>query len=131
MYPTFIASSYIDYYGVAFDHIVAAGESNPEVLAINVIEVDNDGGTYANGGTFANQVLQFSIDPTDYTRKRVIAVPRCCQHKKGTQGRARINSVVDEREARSELRCWARASFALYGELITRFPLIIRKRSIT
>jgi hypothetical protein len=99
MYLKFIASSYIDYYAITFDNLVAAGESNPEVLAINIIEVDNDGGIYAN------QVLQFSIDPTDYTRKRVLAVPRCWQHKKGTQDRARINSVVDEREARSELRC--------------------------
>jgi hypothetical protein len=97
---TCIASSYIDYYGVTFDHLVTAGDSNPEVLAINIVEVDNDGGIYADGGTYANQVLQFPVDPTDYTGKRVLAVPRCCQHKKGTQDRARINSEVDEREAR-------------------------------
>jgi hypothetical protein len=105
MHLTSIASSYIDYYGVTFDHLVAADDSNPEVLAINLIEVDNDEGIYADGGIYANEVLPFPVDPTDYTGKRVLAVPRCCQHKKGTQDRARINGEVTEREARSETRC--------------------------
>jgi hypothetical protein len=91
----------IDYYGVTFDHLVAAGDLNPEVLAINLIEVDNYGGIYADGGTYANQVLPFPVDPTDYTGQRVLAVPRCCQHKKGIRDRARINGEVDEREAGS------------------------------
>jgi hypothetical protein len=92
---------YIDYYGVTLDHLVAAGDSYPEVLAINLIKVDNDEGIYADGGTYANGVLPFPVDSTEYTGKRVLAVPRCCQHKKGTRDRARINGEVDEREARS------------------------------
>jgi hypothetical protein len=83
--------SYIDYYGVTFDHLVPASDPNPEVLAISIIEVDND------GGAFANQHLLFSVDPTEYTGKKVLAVPRCCQVKKGTLDRKRINGNVAER----------------------------------
>lgn len=92
----------IDYYGVTFDHLVPADEPNPEVLAINIIEVDNDGGVYADEGKYANEVLLFSVNPTEYTGKKVLAVPRCCQHKKGTQDRRRINGLVAERD--SEIR---------------------------
>jgi hypothetical protein len=45
--------SYIDYYGVTFDHLVPADDPNLEVLAISIIKVDND------GGAFANKVLLF------------------------------------------------------------------------
>ena len=69
---------------------------DPEVLAISIIEVDND------GGTFANEVLSFRIDPAEYTGKKVLGVPRCCQLKKGTQGRGRINGLVAKRD--SEIR---------------------------
>lgn len=82
----------IDYYGVTFDHLVPVDDSNPEVLVVNIIEVDND------GGKFASEVLPFSINPSEYTGKKVLAVPRCCQHKKGTQDRGRINDEVAERD---------------------------------
>jgi hypothetical protein len=68
------------------------------VLAISIIEVDND------GGAFANEVLSFAIDPTEYTGKKVLAVPRCCQVKKGTQDRQRRNDLVAERD-REIQRC--------------------------
>jgi hypothetical protein len=58
--------SHIDYYGITFDHIVPADDPDPEVPAINIIEVDNDGGVYADGGKYANDVLLFSVNPTDY-----------------------------------------------------------------
>ena len=82
----------MDYYGVTFDHLVPADDPDPEVLAINIIEVDNDEGAYAN------KFLLFLVDPTEYTGKKVLAVPRCCQKKKGTQDRGRINSLVVERD---------------------------------
>jgi hypothetical protein len=66
------------------------------VLAISIIEVDN--------GAFANKVLSFAIDPTEYTGKKVLAVPRCCQVKKGTQDRQRWNDLVAERD-REIQRC--------------------------
>jgi hypothetical protein len=69
---------------------------------INIIEVDNGGGVYADGGVYASEVLPFHINPIEYTEKKVLAVPRCCQHKKGTQDRRRINSEVTERD--SEIR---------------------------
>lgn len=90
--------SYIDYYGVTFDHLVPANDPNPEVLAIGIVEVDND------GGAFANNHLLFQIDPTEYTRKKILAVPRCCQVKKGTQDRKRCNSEVAERDRELQKR---------------------------
>ncbi|PNH26507.1 hypothetical protein BJF96_g10164 [Verticillium dahliae] len=38
----------IDYYGVTFDHLVPADDPNPEVLQININEMDDDEGAYAN-----------------------------------------------------------------------------------
>ncbi|RYP57951.1 hypothetical protein DL769_009186 [Monosporascus sp. CRB-8-3] len=83
---------HIDYYGVTFDHLVPAHDSDPEVLQINIIEMDDDGGAYAN------EHLPFAVDPAEYTGKKVLAVPRCCQKRKGTQDRARVNSSVAERD---------------------------------
>lgn len=91
--------SYIDYYGVTFDHLVPADDPDPEVLVINIIEVDSDGGVYADGGRYANEVLLFSVNPTDYIGKKVLAVPRCCQYKKGTQDRRLTNGMVAERDS--------------------------------
>ncbi|KAF6806886.1 hypothetical protein CSOJ01_08538, partial [Colletotrichum sojae] len=88
----------IDYYGVTFDHLALADEPDPDVLVINVIEVDAQGGAYADGGTYANEVLLFPVDPTEYTGRKVLAVPRCCQKKKGTQDRRLINGQVAERD---------------------------------
>ncbi len=90
--------SHIDYYGVTFDHLVPANDPDPEVLVINIIELDDDGGVYADGGAYAQEVLLFSVDPADYSGKRVLAVPRCCQRKKGTQDRSLINLQVAERD---------------------------------
>lgn len=79
---------YIDYYGVTFDHLVPADDPDPEVLAISIFEVDND------GGAFANEHLLFLVDPTEYIGKKVLAVLRCYQVKKGTRDRSRINDEV-------------------------------------
>lgn len=83
---------HIDYYGVTFDHLVPADNPNPKVLQINIIEMDNDGGAYAN------EHLRFAVDPAEYTGKKVLAVPRCCQKRKGTQDCKRVNSSVAERD---------------------------------
>ncbi|KAI6081867.1 hypothetical protein F4821DRAFT_16937 [Hypoxylon rubiginosum] len=89
----------IDYYGVTFDHLVSKDTLSPEVLVINIIEVDDyNGGIYADGGKFANEVLSFSVDPIEYTGRKVLAVPRCCQKKRGTQDRKLINGQVEERD---------------------------------
>ncbi|PQK18042.1 hypothetical protein BB8028_0010g00310 [Beauveria bassiana] len=92
--------SYIDYYGVTFDHLVSPDDPDPEVLVINIIELDSVGGIYSDGGLYASQVLAFPVDPMEYVGKKVLAVPRCCQHKKGTQDRMRINDEVKERDKR-------------------------------
>ncbi|KAJ5579930.1 uncharacterized protein N7459_005915 [Penicillium hispanicum] len=81
----------IDYYGVTFDHLVPADDPNPEVLQINIIEIEDDNGVYANTW------LSFAVDPKDFTGKKVLAVPRCCQKRKGTQDRWRVNGLVDRR----------------------------------
>ncbi|KAI0896288.1 hypothetical protein F4806DRAFT_57277 [Annulohypoxylon nitens] len=84
----------IDYYGVTFDHLVPSDDPDPDVLQINIIEIDDDGGAYAN------KYLPFVVDPAEYTGKKILAVPRCCQKRKGTQDRARINDLVIERDER-------------------------------
>ncbi|OIW26032.1 hypothetical protein CONLIGDRAFT_516716 [Coniochaeta ligniaria NRRL 30616] len=78
--------------------MVPADDPNPEVLVINIIEVDDYGGIYTDGGKYANEVLMFSVNPVEYTGKKVLAVPRCCQHKRGTQDRRLINGMVAERD---------------------------------
>lgn len=90
-------NSQIDYYGVTFDHLIPAHDNDPEVLQINIIEMDDDGGAYAD------ETLPFRVDPTEYTGRRVLAVPRCCQKRKGTQDRCRINLGVADRDARTQL----------------------------
>ena len=48
---------------------------NPEVLAITIIEVDDDGGVYADGEKYVNEVLLFSTKPIAYTGKTVLCIP--------------------------------------------------------
>lgn len=64
---------------------------------INIIEVDSEGGECADGGVYANEVLMFSVRSEEYTGRKVLAVPRCCQKKRGTQDRKLINGQVAER----------------------------------
>lgn len=82
----------IDYYGVTSDHLVPADDTNPQVLQINLIEIEEDHGIYANTW------LSLAVDPTEFIDKKVLAVPRCCHKRKGTQDRWRVNTGVDERE---------------------------------
>ncbi|KAI0847684.1 hypothetical protein F5Y00DRAFT_114173 [Daldinia vernicosa] len=83
---------HIDYYGVTFDHLVPTDNPDPEVLQINIIEIEEDNGIYAS------KCLPFSIDLTEYAGKKILAVPRCCQKRNGTQDRMRVNSSVAERD---------------------------------
>lgn len=87
MWP-FCDGSTFEYYGVTFDHPVPLNDLDPEILQINIIEMDDDEGEYANTH------LPFQVNPADYTGKKVLAVPRCCQKRKGTQDRSRINFFV-------------------------------------
>ncbi|KAK1948817.1 hypothetical protein LY78DRAFT_595120 [Colletotrichum sublineola] len=84
----------IDYYGVTFDHLVPADDADPEVLQINIIETEEDDRAYAN------KYLLFPVDAKDYTGKKVLAVLRCCQKRKGTQDRGKVNDLVRRWEAR-------------------------------
>ncbi|EXU98841.1 hypothetical protein X797_008078 [Metarhizium robertsii] len=68
-------TSEIDYYGVTFDHLV-----------------DEDGGEYAN------TYLPFTVDPAEYMGKKILAVPRCCQRRKGTIDRSRVNGSVTQKD---------------------------------
>lgn len=81
----------IDYYGVTFDHLVPADDINPEVLLINIVEIEDDDGTYAK------RYNKFDINPADYIGKKVLGTPRCCSTRKGTSDRKRINDLVNER----------------------------------
>ena len=95
-FSPFNLSRLIDYYGVTFDHLVLAEDINPEVLQINIIDIEDDNGVYANTW------LSFAVDPTEFIGKKVPAVPRCCQKRKGTQDRWRVNALVDQRIHRLE-----------------------------
>ncbi|ATY61272.1 hypothetical protein A9K55_005463 [Cordyceps militaris] len=89
---------HIDYYGVTFDHLVPCDDPDPEVLVINIIELEVEVGDYAGGQEFASKVLLFPVQKMDYAGKKVLAVPRCCQIKKGTTDRKLINGLVKERD---------------------------------
>lgn len=82
----------IDYYGVTFDYLVPADDTNPEVLQINIIEIEDDNGVYAK------EWLLFEPEPSDFIGKKVLAVPRCFQKRKGTQDRQRVNQGVRDRK---------------------------------
>ena len=62
-------------------------------MTINIIEIEADDGEYAN------EVLPFTINAADYIGKKILAVPRCCQHRKGSQDRKRVNGSVAQRRA--------------------------------
>lgn len=78
----------LDYYGVTFDHLVPVDDLDPEVLQINIIEIEIDDGRYFHS------FVPFSINVADYAGKKVLAIPRCCQRRKGTTDRARVNDGV-------------------------------------
>lgn len=84
--------SEIGNYGVTFDHLVPTDKYFPEVLRINICEMDSDDGEYAN------TYLPFTVDPTEYIGKKVLAVPRCCQKRKGTTDRSRVNGSVTQKD---------------------------------
>ena len=47
--------------------------------------------------TRSNLPLLMDMDPAEYTGKKVLAVPRCCQKRKGTQDCERVNGSVAKR----------------------------------
>lgn len=61
----------------------------------NIMEIEDDGGMYAN------QYSCFDIDPADYTGKKVLALPRCCQTRKGITDQRRVNDSVNRRDGRA------------------------------
>lgn len=75
--PPIKLNSLIGYYGVTFDHLVPDDDPNPDVLQINISEIEDDHGVYANTW------LLFAVDPVEFIGKKVLEVPRCCQKKKG------------------------------------------------
>ncbi|KND86529.1 hypothetical protein TOPH_08823 [Tolypocladium ophioglossoides CBS 100239] len=86
-----------DYYGVTFDHLVPADDPGPEVLQINIMPTEED------GSEETNKYLLFQVDVTEYAGKRVLAVSRCCQKRKGTSDRRRVNDEVNARDQRSRV----------------------------
>jgi hypothetical protein len=72
--------------------LVPPGDADPEVLQINIIEMDEDEGEYANA------CLPFAVDWKEFTSKRILAVPRCCQIRQRTTDRLRINEGVRIRD---------------------------------
>ncbi|EHA52342.1 hypothetical protein MGG_16784 [Pyricularia oryzae 70-15] len=48
-----------DYYGVTFNYFLPANDANPEMLHINIIELEAKYGLYANGLNYADETLLF------------------------------------------------------------------------
>lgn len=90
----------IDYYGVTFDHLVPTEDVDPDVLKINIIEMETDDGPFAHGAEYANKYLLFPVDPADCAGKKILATPRCCSTRKGSQDWGRINGEVAERDSK-------------------------------
>ena len=76
---------HIDYCGVLIAPFVPADDTDPGLFGINIIGLGNDARGYANGGKYANDIQLFSESPTSFAGTRVLAVPSCCWHKKGTR----------------------------------------------
>ncbi|KAF2726882.1 hypothetical protein EJ04DRAFT_570870 [Polyplosphaeria fusca] len=93
----------IDYYGITFDYNVPKDEVDPEVLAVNIIEMEENSGEYANGVEYARKYLHVPVALEEYSGTKVLAVPRCCQKKRGTTDRARINTDVQKRVQRAKM----------------------------
>lgn len=72
------------------------------MLQINIIELEANDGPFADGVAYAEECLLFTVEPSDYVGKKVLAVPRCCQKRKGTQDRRRINDGVAERDSQAK-----------------------------
>lgn len=49
-------------------------------------------------GQYANACLPFAVDWKEFAGKRILAVPRCCQTRKGTTDRLRISEGVRIRD---------------------------------
>lgn len=81
---------------MTFDHLVPADDTDPEVLQINIIEIEDDNGAYVH--------LPFAVDPAEFVGEKVLAVPRCCSGRKGTQDRGRVNDCVKERVGLAAIR---------------------------
>ncbi|KAJ5707559.1 hypothetical protein N7488_007360 [Penicillium malachiteum] len=84
------ATREIGYYSVTFDHLVPADDIMPKLFQLNIMEVENDGVTYAN------EWLWCPVDPAEYIGKKVLAVPRWCQNRKSSQYRWSLNPCFDE-----------------------------------
>lgn len=65
---------------MTLDHNVPAEDTDPEVLQINIIEIEDEGGVYAN------TYMPFHVDPAEYVGIQVLAVLRCCQKRRGDTG---------------------------------------------
>lgn len=61
------------------------------MLRINIIEIEDDSGAYAN------RYIPFAVDPAEFIGKKVLAGLRCYQGRRETQDRGRVN---DNEEAR-------------------------------
>ena len=49
-------------------------------------------------GQYANTCLPFTVNPAEYIGKKILAVPRCCQKRKGTTDRSRVNGSVAQHD---------------------------------
>lgn len=102
-----------DEYGVTYDHLVSDSDSDPEVVQFNLVDptkllcpvLKRNGQpmTNSDGAVLTEQdVLKIALDGDEY-QDCVVAVPRCCQVRRGKTDRARVNYLVKKRQATVDL----------------------------
>lgn len=69
--------SMIDYYRITFDHLVPIDDIDPEVLQINIFEIEDDRCIYAN------EYSCFENNPTDYTGKKCLLCRDAARNGRG------------------------------------------------
>ena len=81
-------------YGITFDHLVPEHDEDPEVLQFNFCDPNDrkDNARYC----------KVSLDEPQY-RNCVVAVPRCCQVRRGSTDRKRVNGLVRRRRQYNEM----------------------------
>jgi len=111
---------------VTFDHLVPADDPNPEVLAISIIEVDND------GGAFTNKFFSFPVDPTEYMGRKFLTVPRRAvaippeRNKQAGSEKARLT----EREGLAAQKGWSKKEASRDGSFISLIMGDVNLRNI-
>ncbi|EJT79086.1 hypothetical protein GGTG_04175 [Gaeumannomyces tritici R3-111a-1] len=83
-------------YAVTFDHLIPPDDDDPQTVCPIIYELEEKGPE--SDVAHVNERVLFPVGPVDYVRKRVLAVPRCCQTHTGADDDYRISGCVQIRD---------------------------------